>query len=261
DPVYQSPGQYSTSAVWVAVVAYSLQVYGDFSGYSDIALGTAHMLGFKLPENFNMPYMARNIAEFWRRWHISLSTWLRDYVFIPLGGSKGTYLKTSVTLMVTMALCGLWHGAKWTYVGFGVVQGVMMITQRSFRGWCKVRPKVREMLETRVGTTLRILVTYWTFIVSLVIFRSQDFHRMWMTFHAMFVPQHGIMVRYPVGPWALVCTFFVLLVCHIAGEKKWWNKINIILPTPIRGFAYAVVLELIVTLAPETQKAFIYFQF
>ena len=92
DPVYQSPGQFSTGAVWVAVVAYSLQVYGDFSGYSDIALGTAHMLGFKLPENFNMPYMARNIAEFWRRWHISLSTWLRDYVFIPLGGSKGTYL-------------------------------------------------------------------------------------------------------------------------------------------------------------------------
>ncbi|MGB8352422.1 MAG: MBOAT family O-acyltransferase, partial [Chthoniobacteraceae bacterium] len=261
DPVYQSPGQYSTSAVWVAVVAYSLQVYGDFSGYSDIALGTAHMLGFKLPENFNMPYMARNVAEFWRRWHISLSTWLRDYVFIPLGGSKGTYLKTSVTLMVTMALCGLWHGAKWTYVGFGVVQGVMMITQRSFRGWCKVRPKVREMLETKAGTTLRILVTYWTFIVSLVIFRSQDFHRMWMTFHAMFHSQDGLEVTYPVNSNSLVFTFLVVAVAHVVGDLGLWKKAAGKFSAFEWGLAYTVVLILAFMMAPESQKAFIYFQF
>lgn len=261
DPVYQSPGQYSSGAVWVAVVAYSLQVYGDFSGYSDIALGTAHMLGFKLPENFNMPYMARNIAEFWRRWHISLSTWLRDYVFIPLGGSKGTYLKTSVTLMVTMALCGLWHGARWTYVGFGVVQGVMMITHRSFRGWCKVRPPIRAMLETGWGTTLRIVVTYWTFIVSLVIFRSQDFHRMWGVFHAMFHSQDGLEVTYPVNSNSLVFTFLVVAVSHVVGDLGLWKKTAGRF-TPFEwGLAYTVVLILAFMMAPESQKAFIYFQF
>ncbi len=134
DPVYASPEKYSTSAVWVAVLAYSLQIYCDFSGYSDIAIGTAHMLGFKLPENFNMPYLARNIGDFWRRWHISLSTWLRDYVFIQLGGSRGTLLKTAFTIMMTFALCGLWHGARWTFVAWGAIQGGLSVAHRLVTG-------------------------------------------------------------------------------------------------------------------------------
>jgi len=261
DPVYQSPGQYCTGAVWVAVVAYSMQVYGDFSGYSDIALGTAHMLGFKLPENFNMPYIARNIADFWRRWHISLSTWLRDYVFIPLGGSKGTYLKTSVTLFLTMTLCGLWHGAKWTLVGFGMVQGVMMITHRTLRIWCKTQPRLKASLETGFGETLRIAVTYWTFIVSLVIFRAQDFSTAGTIFHRLFTAQHGSMVRRPVGPWALVFVFAVVAISHVVVESGFWKKISLRIPLPAWGFAYAAVLAFICVIRTEGQKAFIYFQF
>ena len=262
DPVYQSPGQYSTSAVWVGALAYSLQLYGDFSGYSDIALGTAHMLGFKLPENFNMPYISRNIAEFWRRWHISLSTWLRDYVFLPLGGGRRSQSRMSINLVITMTLCGLWHGANWTFVAFGVVQGVMQLVHHRFRDFVKPRKKFKRFLQSGPGNLIRIIVTYLTVVVlPSVLFRSPNFQTAATVFYRLFVPQHGIMVRYPIGPWALVFTFAVMIFCHIAGEKKWWNKINMILPAPARGLGYALLLELIVTLAPETQKAFIYFQF
>lgn len=261
DPVYQNPDHYCSGAAWVAVIAYSLQVYGDFSGYSDIALGTAHMLGFKLPENFNMPYISRNIAEFWRRWHISLSTWLRDYVFIPAGGSRGTQWKTSFTLFLTMTLCGLWHGAKWTLVGFGMVQGLMMITHRFFRHWCKAHPARTAFLETPWGVVSRVLFTYWTFIVSLVIFRAADFRVALEMFHRMFTPQAGFSVRHPVGPWSLVFAFAVVAVSSVLVNSGDWKKMAGRLTPFAWGLAYTVILVLTFKLMPETQKAFIYFQF
>ena len=261
DPVYQNPAKYSTDGVWVAVVAYSLQVYCDFSGYSDIAIGTAHMLGFKLPENFNMPYLAKNIAEFWRRWHISLSTWLRDYVFISLGGSRGSEFRTAVTLIVTMTLCGLWHGAKWTFVGFGVVQGFMMLTHRYFHRYSKAHEGLKTFLETRMGEFLRVLVTYWTFIVSLVVFRSQDFATAGAIFHRMFTPQHGTMVRFPIGPGSLFVAFATIAVAHLAVEWGVWKKIFDRLSPPLWGLAHVSLALLICELGRGDQKSFIYFQF
>src|SRR5206468_6991905 len=106
DPVLQNPGAYNSSAVWLATLAYAFRIYADFSGYSDMALGTAHLFGYRLVQNFNMPYLSVNVSEFWRRWHVSLSTWLRDYLFIPLGGSRGTAFQTNRNLMVTMTLGG-----------------------------------------------------------------------------------------------------------------------------------------------------------
>ena len=261
DPVFQDPGKYSTPGVWVAFVAYSLQVYCDFSGYSDVAIGTAHMLGFKLPMNFDMPYLARNIAEFWRRWHISLSTWLRDYVFISLGGSRGSQVRTAVTLMTTMALCGLWHGAKWSYVGFGVVQGIMMLTHRYFNQYCKARPGLKSLLQTGPGVFLRVMVTYWTFIVSLVIFRAPDFTTMREVYHRLFTAQHGIMVRDPVGPLSLFLAFAVIAISHVAVEQGLWKKIVARMTPPMWGAALTGLALLICILAPEAQKNFIYFQF
>jgi len=261
EPVYANPAQYSTSAVWIAVVAYSLQVYCDFSGYSDIAIGTAHMLGFKLPVNFDMPYASRNIAEFWRRWHISLSTWLRDYVFISLGGSRGTFLKTTWTLLLTMTLCGLWHGAKWTFVGFGVLQGIMMIAHKSFRQFCKVRPAWRTPLETGWGVALRIAFTYWTFILSLVVFRAVNYAKAGEIYHALFASQHGMFVKHPVGPWSLIFAFSLIVICHVAVEGGLWKKISLQLRPAVSGLAYACVIALIGMLITGSQQAFIYFQF
>src|SRR5262245_11072245 len=108
DPIFAAPGQYNSGALWLAALAYALQVYCDFSGYNDMALGLAHMLGYKLAQNFNMPYLAVNMSEFWRRWHISLSTWIRDYLFIPLGGSRHGRWRTSCNLLLCMTLAGLW---------------------------------------------------------------------------------------------------------------------------------------------------------
>src|SRR5438876_774118 len=142
-------------AVWMAMIAYALQIYCDFSGYTDMALGSAHMLGYKLAVNFNMPYLARNVSEFWRRWHISLSSWLRDYLFIPLGGSRGTAWRTNGNLLATMTLGGLWHGASWTFVVWGILHGVFLIIHRGFQAICKDRPLLDRVLQTPPGTAFR----------------------------------------------------------------------------------------------------------
>jgi len=261
DPVYKAPVQYSTGAVWVAVVAYSLQIYCDFSGYSDIAIGTAHMMGFKLPENFNMPYLARNIGEFWRRWHISLSTWLRDYVFIQLGGSRGTLSKTVFTLLATFALCGLWHGARWTFVAWGIAQGVMVVTHRTFHQYCKTRPGLQALLNSGGGIAFRVALTYLTVILGWVVFRAPSFSAMGVIFHAMFIPQRGIMVRDPLGPWSLVFAFAVTAIAHLVAQEGFWKTIRMRLTSPVWGMAYLLTIVMIGMLMPGTAKAFIYFQF
>lgn len=261
DPVYDNPGDFSSAGTWVAVLAYSLQIYCDFSGYSDIAIGTAHMLGFKLPENFNMPYLSKNVAEFWRRWHISLSTWLRDYVFISLGGSRGTEIMTAVTLMTTMSLCGLWHGAKWTFVAWGVAQGLLMIAHRAFRLFCKRHAAWNSWLETVPGGALRMAITFMATTLSWVIFRSQDFAKAGAVFHALFLPQDGMMIRHPIGPWSLIFAYALVAVSHIAAETDMWKKMSSALNPFARGLAYATVLVMILLMAPNTAKPFIYFQF
>ena len=116
DQVYANPAYFSPVTVWLAIIGYGIQIYCDFSGYSDMAIGCARMLGFRFNQNFNMPYLSRNIAEFWRRWHISLSSWLRDYLYISLGGNKKGNFRTYVNLLITMLLGGLWHGASWNFV-------------------------------------------------------------------------------------------------------------------------------------------------
>jgi len=261
DPVYDDPLKYSTAGIWVAVFAYSLQIYCDFSGYSDIAIGTAHMLGFKLPENFNMPYISRNISEFWRRWHISLSTWLRDYVFISLGGSRGTEIMTAVTLMATMTLCGLWHGANWTFVVWGMAQGAIMVVHRWFRLFCEQRPAWERALDTVWGAALRIAVTFMAVTLSWVIFRSQDFAKAGLVFRALFSQQQGVMVRQPIGPSSLVFAFIVVAVSHVAAAYGFPKRFSTDFNPFLRGLAYAIVMVMTYFMASNSAKPFIYFQF
>ncbi len=132
DPVFSDPSSYGAASVWAGVIAYSLQIYCDFSGYSDIAIGTAKMIGYDLPENFNMPYLATNVAEFWRRWHMTLSAWLRDYLYIPLGGNRLGPSRAYANLFVTMLLGGLWHGASWNFVFWGALHGCALAAHRAW---------------------------------------------------------------------------------------------------------------------------------
>ncbi len=138
-------------ASWLAVIAYAMQIYCDFSGYSDMAIGTAHLFGYRLALNFNMPYLAANVSEFWRRWHISLSSWLRDYLFIPLGGSRGGRWLTCRNLLLTMTLGGLWHGASWTFVLWGLLHGLLLIGHRLFQQFSSARPALQQRAANAPG--------------------------------------------------------------------------------------------------------------
>jgi alginate O-acetyltransferase complex protein AlgI len=134
DRVFASPEIYSTPTLWFGVAAYTIQIYCDFSGYSDMAVGTAKMIGYDLPENFAMPYLAGDVSEFWRRWHITLSQWLRDYLYVPLGGNRRGPLRTYLNLSLTMLLGGLWHGASWNFVLWGALHGGALAAHRFYRG-------------------------------------------------------------------------------------------------------------------------------
>jgi alginate O-acetyltransferase complex protein AlgI len=134
DPLFANPGSLGLVSGWVAALAYTVQIYMDFSGYSDMAVGLGLLLGFRLPRNFRLPYASANPAEFWRRWHISLSTWLRDYLFIPLGGSRCGRWRTPLNYFVTMLLGGLWHGANWTFVLWGAYHGVALVVFHRWAG-------------------------------------------------------------------------------------------------------------------------------
>jgi len=149
---------------WLGALAFSVQIYFDFSAYSDMAIGIARVLGFRLRENFNYPYTAQNITEFWRRWHISLSSWIREYIYIPLGGSRAGKGRTYLNLTVAFLLCGIWHGAAWTFVVWGIFQGLFLVMDRAF--W----------LEKQMGLPViaRQLGTFLIVTVSWVIFRSPD---------------------------------------------------------------------------------------
>jgi alginate O-acetyltransferase complex protein AlgI len=259
DPVFANPEQFSTSAVWLAALAYALQIYCDFSGYTDMALGTAHLLGYKLAQNFNMPYLAANVSEFWRRWHISLSSWLRDYLFIPLGGSRGTNWQTNRNLMATMALGGLWHGANWTFVVWGVLHGSYLIVHRAFQRVCKRHWRLDWLLQTVPGTALRIALTFASVCVGWVFFRSTTFATAAMFLRRLVIPTDGLYA--PLHPRSLGYTVLVMVLCHALAHKGLWKKLAVRLPAPVLGCGYAMVLTLALVLAPDQGKAFIYFQF
>ena len=134
DPVFATPRLYSGVSLWLGLLAYTFQIYCDFSGYSDMAIGVAKMFGFDLPRNFALPYLSGDVTEFWRRWHITLSTWLRDYLYIPLGGNRRGAVRTYLNLFLTMLLGGLWHGASWNFVLWGALHGAALAVHRAYRG-------------------------------------------------------------------------------------------------------------------------------
>lgn len=157
---------------WVAMYAFAIKIYFDFSGYSDIAIGSAKLLGFKVPENFDRPYFQQNISVFWNKWHMSLSSWIRDYLYIPLGGNRGTFLFTLRNLIVAMALCGLWHGAAWNFVVWGLYHGLGMSLFRVYRK--KGAPLIKniERLPAPLIRVVSILITFhfvcfgWVFFAT-----------------------------------------------------------------------------------------------
>ncbi len=259
DPVYKTPEQFGSAAIWLATLAYAVQIYCDFSGYSDMAIGSAHLLGYKLAQNFNLPYLALNVSDFWRRWHMSLSSWLRDYVFIPLGGSRGSAWMVARNLLLTMALGGLWHGANWTFVVWGCVHGLLLILHRAFQGYCAGSPRLDAALRSVPGTVLRVAVTFLTVTVCWVLFRATSLTEAGTILSRLAGLQHGLALTIPMT--SLVWTLGLFALIHVLSRLDIWPGVVLRLPPAMLGLGYAVILLMVMVLSPGSEKAFIYFQF
>ena len=178
EPIFRQPELCSSWTLLFGVYGFSIQIYADFSGYSDIARGLACILGFELMENFNQPYFSTNITEFWRRWHISLSTWLRDYLYIPLGGNRLGTLRTYANLMLTMLLGGLWHGANWTFVTWGGLHGLYLAAHKWMLGGKKPVAPAPSRGHLPVAF-LKALATFHLVALTWIFFRAESFSKAW----------------------------------------------------------------------------------
>ena len=193
DALLVDPSQLSTYGAWGASLGFALQIYFDFSGYSDMAVGLGHLFGIQIPRNFKMPYRAVGLADFWQRWHISLSSWLRDYLYIPLGGNRRGRLQSNINVLVTMLLGGLWHGANWTFVLWGGYHGALLVGERSVIGY------VRRIPSLAYG-----VMTFIAVLIGWVLFRSTDLEmsRAWLG--RMFLQQPTGAVSGSLGLWVLL---------------------------------------------------------
>jgi alginate O-acetyltransferase complex protein AlgI len=259
DPVFADLSAYGTATEWLVLIAYALQIYCDFSGYSDMAVGAAHALGYKLTINFNMPYLSANLTELWQRWHISLSTWLRDYLFIPLGGTRGKAWLTARNVILTMTLAGLWHGASWNWLVWGLLQGLLLCGHRVFHAYAQGRPWLDQPLRTMPGTACRVGLTFTVFMLSLVFVRTATLAQAGTMFYRLVVPSAG--QGLPMHLSGLAYTVVIVAFAHALGYRKRWLKIEASLPNPLRSCGYAALLMSALVLAPAAGKAFIYFQF
>jgi alginate O-acetyltransferase complex protein AlgI len=250
DDVFAAPNRHSSLEVLVGVYGYAVQIFADFCGYTNIAIGVALLLGFQFPQNFNSPYTAVSLQDFWRRWHMTLSRWLRDYLYIPLGGSrKGTWM-TYRNLMLTMLLGGLWHGAAWTFVAWGAIHGTGLAIERAL-GW---RPTSAAARWFGRIVTFNVVCFAWIF------FRSGSFARAGDVIERLFTAWGE--------PSPLVTTSVVLaIVLGIGGQYVRSDAIIAVLkgfgrlPLPAQAAAVGICLMLINTLGPEGVAPFIYFRF
>jgi alginate O-acetyltransferase complex protein AlgI len=252
DPVYAAPADYASGAVWAATIGYAIQIYCDFSGYTDMALGCAHAFGLRLPVNFDVPYVSLNIAEFWRRWHITLSTWLRDYLYIPLGGNRGSRAATYRNLLLTMLLGGLWHGAAWTFVAWGAYHGLLLALHRAlpWPGW----------LGHPALAPARAAFTFLCVCLGWVLFRARSFGDAATVYARLFTPSAGISLT-PEVRAVFLGVVAVVLAAHLIARFADVEALARRLPVPLAAGALALALLAAQLLAPDEGGAFIYFQF
>lgn len=258
ESIFNANGTPDSLSSWCATLAFAGQIFCDFAGYSTCAIGVAKCLGFNLPDNFRFPYAATGFSDFWRRWHISLSTWLRDYLYIPLGGNRKGGLRTQINTMLTMLIGGLWHGASWTFVIWGGIHGIYILAERLAR---RIVPatQVWSRIPVRIFFSL---VTFAFVCIAWVFFRADTFGRAFLMIKSMFglgCDPSGLRLA-PLDIIITAGVSFVILAVHwgmrncsfeeIAGKIPWWLK----------SLTLAGMLIAIVILSGE-DRAFIYFQF
>jgi D-alanyl-lipoteichoic acid acyltransferase DltB (MBOAT superfamily) len=252
DKVFGSPSAHSALETLVGIYAYAIQIFSDFAGYTFIAIGIALLLGFEFPQNFNQPYSATSLQDFWRRWHMTLSRWLRDYVYIPLGGNRKGESRTYVNLMATMLIGGLWHGAAWTFVFWGGLHGAGLAVERWVRAARPDRPRMNPWVAR--------LACFHFVCFAWVFFRAHTFANALDVLGRLFTgwgePSPGITL-------GVVAAIAVGLLIQFVPWRAWGVALARFsaIPLPAQGVALAVILMAINVMGPRGVAPFIYFQF
>lgn len=253
-------GGLTTGAAWIGALAYSLQLYFDFSGYSDMAIGIGRMLGFRLPENFDRPYSSKSVTEFWRRWHMTLSRWFRDYVYIPLGGNRGGGNATYRNLIIVFALTGLWHGAAWSFVLWGLYHGTWLLIERAFG--------LRALGDDVRLPVLRRALTFLIVLVGWVLFRAGSIDVAAHYYKAMIIPTGGGLtdaVHTALTNQALVALCVGALVILLPGRRsagRWLTEAAGLVPAGARFAVLGVAAPVAMVYVLSTGfHPFLYFQF
>lgn len=257
--VFDDPAKYTGFQNLTAVYGFAMQIYGDFSGYTDIAIGIALLLGYRLPLNFNSPYKALNITDFWRRWHISLSTWLRDYLYIPLGGNRRGRLNTYKNLMVTMLLGGLWHGAAWRFIFWGGMHGLALAVHKLWKTWLPGQRK-----KNWLGNILWGLVTFHFVCFCWVFFAAKNMDTAWLMIHQIVGNFYWALVPETLSGYAGI--FIVLLfgiVVHLlpVSWKEAYTAAFIKTPDIVKVILMALTAIFLYQVMATEVQPFIYFQF
>ncbi|MBK9732036.1 MAG: MBOAT family protein [Chitinophagaceae bacterium] len=276
DAVYNNPAHYHGNFQLIATWCFAIQIYCDFSGYSDIAIGAAKVMGFSLMKNFDSPYSSRSVSEFWSRWHISLSTWFRDYVYIPLGGNQVSLLKWTFNIFIVFLVSGLWHGANWTFVIWGLLHGVFVITEKySFALRNKVKRITGLQHLSGLNSFLSVVITFnlvsfaWIFFraknlsTALEIVKSLQFNpeTFAMDFQTVW-HQLAAQELHPVFPVFLIILLVIFAVAEWLIKSKRIQLIENIFPKAIRWTLYYAMIAAIVLFGVyEAAPTFIYFQF
>jgi D-alanyl-lipoteichoic acid acyltransferase DltB (MBOAT superfamily) len=261
DPVFKEPTQWDVAALWTASIGYYSQIYFDFAGYTNIAIGISLLLGYELPKNFDFPYGAASITDFWRRWHISLSFWLRDYLFIPLGGSRGSFGFYFRNIMITMVLGGLWHGASWNFVIWGALHGLGLAMHKA---WLRVRPNqlLDGALTRPASWVVGLLLTQLWVLILWIFFRIQDFDVAMQMIGRMFGMTLAGSLSLAAGSWPAILAMALpigvdtLIGCLLVRRERHFY---------VGAFRFgllagAIASVVIAALALQT-KPFIYFNF
>jgi alginate O-acetyltransferase complex protein AlgI len=262
------PSGLSSGYAWLGIIAYTLQIYYDFSGYSDMAIGLGRMFGFEILENFNVPYIARSIKDFWRRWHISLSSWFRDYLYISLGGNRKGNYRTYFNLFIVFFVTGFWHGASWNFIVWGLLHGFFLILERF--GFEKILKKLPAVLS--ISYTLFVAIMAW------VLFRANDFSHAWVYYKAMFGGSSVISDPFVILQYLNYEVFFFFIIGALGAFNFFpfiYKKIktlfgdylqssvfvNIVIPTVKSVFVGIVFLLVTTYLLSSTYNPFIYYRF
>ena len=261
--IFSNPENFNSSALLLGAIFFAFQIYGDFSGYSDIAIGTARLFGFNLMKNFAFPYFSRDVAEFWRRWHISLSTWFRDYVYIPLGGSKGSQWKVVRNVFIIFLVSGFWHGANWTFIVWGGLNALYFVPLLLFK---TNRKNLETVASKRIFPSLKeltvILFTFLLITISWVFFRAENLSHAWVYLQGLVdfsIFQKPNLPKYDLLIWLIL--FLIIIEWLGRKQEHALEKLLFQQSKYVRWAFYSFIIFLMGMYMQTTETPFIYFQF